>query len=476
VASNNTTTGGLGYRRTTPGVWQGGTASGGAVYKAAGEASIVGCTLAGNSSVSGTFCSGYGGAIYQSGGNLHVVTSLLGYNWVFGGKGVADAVGTPMSAAPAFGGAVFASSGSVWITNSTLAGNFALGGPGYSYGQVGSAFGGGVYSSGTLQAANSTLSGNIARTGMPGGSSANMPNAWGGGLCNSGGTANLNYVTFSGNSAEQTPGGAAGTGSTLGGGIYTTNATPTLHCIIVANSPSGSNSFGALVDGGYNLGSDASCNFNNTGSLNNTDPKLAPLDYYDGPTPTLALLAGSPAMNAGDSTSYLSTDQRGRARPFGSAPDIGAFESSPPYTIHGTVSGATFRQEVSLTAGSSTSSSTNHGSYGLLGLAAGTWSVIPKSPYYLFLPASQSVTVGPDQIGVNFKAYHWHEMSLDDFTTSFMHVIFAGTNGQSYRLLASPNFNQWSPVLTNTIDSSRYLEFFLPVGPAPAQFYRMITP
>jgi hypothetical protein len=55
------------------------------------------------------------------------------------------------------------------------------------------------------------------------------------------------------------------------------------------------------------------------------DPKLATLGQYGGPTNTLRLKAGSPAINAGGPVS-LATDQRGVARPRGSAADIGAYE------------------------------------------------------------------------------------------------------------------------------------------------------
>ena len=52
-----------------------------------------------------------------------------------------------------------------------------------------------------------------------------------------------------------------------------------------------------------------------------------PLANYGGPTATMALLPGSPAIDAGISVAGVTTDQRGIARPQGSAPDIGAFES-----------------------------------------------------------------------------------------------------------------------------------------------------
>jgi hypothetical protein len=77
---------------------------------------------------------------------------------------------------------------------------------------------------------------------------------------------------------------------------------------------------------GHNLSSDATCGFNNVGSLNNTDPMLGPLTNNGGPTLTMALLPGSPAIDAGDSSAAPATDQRGFPRPAGLASDIGAFE------------------------------------------------------------------------------------------------------------------------------------------------------
>jgi hypothetical protein len=46
--------------------------------------------------------------------------------------------------------------------------------------------------------------------------------------------------------------------------------------------------------------------------LNNTDPKLGPLADYSGPTLTMALLTGSPAINGGSTANAPPTDQRGR--------------------------------------------------------------------------------------------------------------------------------------------------------------------
>ena len=62
-------------------------------------------------------------------------------------------------------------------------------------------------------------------------------------------------------------------------------------------------------------------------NLINTDPLLGPLADNGGPTQTMALLPGSPAINAGVAVPGVTTDQRGVTRPQGNATDIGAFES-----------------------------------------------------------------------------------------------------------------------------------------------------
>jgi hypothetical protein len=56
------------------------------------------------------------------------------------------------------------------------------------------------------------------------------------------------------------------------------------------------------------------------------DPKLGPLADNGGPTLTMALLPGSPAIDAGNTSLAPATDQRGFPRPAGLAADLGAFE------------------------------------------------------------------------------------------------------------------------------------------------------
>jgi len=91
---------------------------------------------------------------------------------------------------------------------------------------------------------------------------------------------------------------------------------------------------------GYNLDSDGTCGFSHPTDLSGVDPMLGPLQDNGGPTPTHALLPGSPAINAipvedctydddgdpGTPEVPLTTDQRGVRRPQGGRCDIGAYE------------------------------------------------------------------------------------------------------------------------------------------------------
>ena len=72
--------------------------------------------------------------------------------------------------------------------------------------------------------------------------------------------------------------------------------------------------------------------YHNQASTNPSSPidaKLAPLDYYGGPTQTQIPESGSPVLGAGSTSnaSGLSTDQRGFARVVAGSVDIGAFQT-----------------------------------------------------------------------------------------------------------------------------------------------------
>jgi hypothetical protein len=86
---------------------------------------------------------------------------------------------------------------------------------------------------------------------------------------------------------------------------------------------------------GHNLADDGTCLLEGPGDQPDTDPGLGPLGKNGGPTATMALSYGSPAVDQGTADG-LTADQRGRRRPVdlssianasgGDGADIGAFE------------------------------------------------------------------------------------------------------------------------------------------------------
>ena len=72
---------------------------------------------------------------------------------------------------------------------------------------------------------------------------------------------------------------------------------------------------GQVASLGYTLDRDGTCATGAVGDLPSTDPLLGPLADNGGPTDTHLLLAGSPAIDAGDNFSCTLQDQRGVARP-----------------------------------------------------------------------------------------------------------------------------------------------------------------
>jgi hypothetical protein len=293
-------------------------------------------TLANLAISDGSSLGGDGGAIYSD-GTLTVTNSTFSGN--SGG----------------FGGAIF-NGGTLTLTNSTLSGNTATGGAIYNdYGGTltvtnctfsGNSGGpGGAIASditrnygGTLTVTNCTFSGNTVGTGA---------NGHGGGAIANGGTLTVTNGTFSGNTADALGGAIINsdtvtvTNSTFsgnsdhdGGTIYNYSGTLTLTNAIVASSTSRGNCVGSITDGGHNLDSDGSCGVGPA-----TDPKLDPegLANNGGPTQTIALRVGSPAINAGDETVCAAPpvnnlDQRGYVRPGTGATrcSIGAYEFNSP--------------------------------------------------------------------------------------------------------------------------------------------------
>src|SRR5439155_8572297 len=84
---------------------------------------------------------------------------------------------------------------------------------------------------------------------------------------------------------------------------------------ILATTGFDANCVGSVTSLGHNLDSDGSCALAAEGDLSSVDPKLGALADNGGPTQTQALLAGSPAIDAGTNSGCPSTDQRGQPRP-----------------------------------------------------------------------------------------------------------------------------------------------------------------
>lgn len=293
-------------------------------------------------------------------------------------QGVTLTGGNGIGASPnSRGGAIVAGSQQIFLTDSVVTGNKA---------GVGGAIGFSTFGAGRLNLQRSTISNNIA-TQFSGAVD----------FVNSGGFT-IENSTLSGNQSSA-DGGAIGVFGTLyvglirnstisgniaagsGGAIslYSSLTPATLSIVnsTIANNTSGGIKGGAVAAEGskaaavvldssivsnnlhtggsnpdFNTASTVTANFSAVGSKNGAATfvadattttllgqnfKLGTLADNGGPTQTIALLSGSPLINAGSNTASLAFDQRGFgfARVSGGLPDIGAFEfqSAPPAKV-----------------------------------------------------------------------------------------------------------------------------------------------
>ena len=235
-----------------------------------------------------------GGGIYNL-GTLALMDSMV--------TGNIAGVGACGSLCGALGGGIYNYSGATMtISDTTIAGNSVS----LSCTRGGCFVrGGGILNAGMLTLINSTVSGNTAQYTFNGILAA----AHGGGLDNSG-TVDIDSSTISGNTATDAGGGGISNGSTA----------VIQNSVLASNS--GGNCSGRITSSIYTLSSDTTCVLAGSGDLNNVNPKLGTLGNYGGPTQTIPLLSGSPAIDAGDPSGctdsqghLLTTDQRGYPRP-----------------------------------------------------------------------------------------------------------------------------------------------------------------
>ncbi len=283
-----------------------------------------------------------GGALYSL-GNVTVTNSTFHLAGANGGDG-GDAFGPTCIGAHqagdgggARGGAIFADGGSMIINTATFANNFATGGNGGDGGQTNGGLNCGNHGAGGL--------------------------AYGGAITNNAGTLNIKHATISLNNAQAGNTGVNQGGANkparlvaegTGGGIRVGPGIVTLENTIIAGNTAanglgdttgaptpGPNVDGAVISAGHNLLGTATeaTGFTGPGDQTGADPMLAALADNGGPTQTMELLTGSPAIDKGVAAG-ASFDQRGLLRTYddpaipnatlGDGTDIGAFEIQGP--------------------------------------------------------------------------------------------------------------------------------------------------
>jgi hypothetical protein len=319
-----------------------GSGFGGAIYatfSAVGSLSVSNSTFSGNSAGGnggdgGTSGRGFGGGIYLSlagtEGTLSVTGSEFSHNTVGGMGGGGDHSGS------GFGGGMYASypsTATITVDRNSFS-DARVGGDGATGPDGGTGSAGGFYLNGSgITAAVSVTNNTIARNSIGGAAGAGIGSGvgLGGGLFLSGGTFNLLNNTIDANTT--------GTATSVGGGIYGANggssAISLKNTIVSGNAAGeGSNCADPFTSGGHNIEDTApsQCGLGAAGDRVGVNPLLGPLANNGGLTLTQGLLAGSPAIDAGDNSGCPATDQRGVARPQAGACDIGAYELAPPAT------------------------------------------------------------------------------------------------------------------------------------------------
>jgi Collagen triple helix repeat (20 copies)/Right handed beta helix region len=345
----------------------GSATSGGGIEHLGGQLTLSGVVFRGNRA------SGAGGALHvvPAASSVRIVSSRFESNEGLLGAGVAIADGTSSAfvegcdfdgnSATLAGGGLYFGGTTLRVTGSTFNGNSSAGGP--------AGGGGGIYvgaGAGTTLIQDSSFTENLA-SGFPsfgGGVAAIQLGSddfrverslfaantaqLGAGLClgQSGAHAHILTSTFYSNNGPALEMFAAGSGApsilyvaastfaaNTGAAVaLTEQGGPSVTGIFRNNLLSGSGQtragVGDFVSVGHNLTSDAA--FLGDHDIGNVDPLLGELADNGGPTRTMALASGSPAIDAGECAAYLpvserlTVDQRGMARD--GACDIGAFE------------------------------------------------------------------------------------------------------------------------------------------------------
>lgn len=323
---------------------------------------ISGMTITGGNGTGGE--SSAGGGIYAGGGLTLTDSKVTGNTAQSGGGGIyarstlsidGSTISDNTMQADEDGGGIYCDCTTLSIDHSTVSGNHDLAGEGFDAGGGIYLF---VYTPGTISAkplvaapatALSPGTATISNTTVSGNSVNGAGDGLGGGIYLSLGTLNLTNSTISGNTAS-TQGGGIDDNGTLNSANNTlanngapdganlaanyTNAGGIENTIVAEPQGGGENcatySGGLPPSQGHNLEDDSakSCEFTAAGDISGVSAVLGGLANNGGPTQTMALLAGSPAIDHGATIASITTDQRGgpRPQPPGGAYDIGAYE------------------------------------------------------------------------------------------------------------------------------------------------------
>ena len=491
----------------------------------AGGAGGSGASIGGNGGNGGNGGSAHGGAIYNSGVLLLTNCTFAGNSLLAGAGGAPGTAGSGASSSnPGAGGAggsvagaaVYnATNGVLNIVNCVFYQNSATGGTSATAGVGGSgntglpgatgggASGGAVASDGQSTVVNTTFYGNsaIGGTGGMGGSGfvfsgngGSGGNAYGGGFSSTGSGA-LTNCTFSTCAATGGTNGISG-GRTAVDGSLGLSRGDNLACVagtlllknsLFAAGVNGHNVYGSFTDQGNNLSSDATPGFTRPTSRQLLDPQLDVLNANGGPTLTMALLRGSPAIDAAENLSFPLFDQRGSLRPtltYSNYADIGAFEFGVNYLVAGFVSlGGLGLSGIPVSATNSSgqvfSTVTTNGDYSF-NLLPGTFTVGPQ-PVGSFTPASRAVSVFTNVVNVNFALANAGPATIaraaKPASPSSLVLSFATVPNQVYRIQTSTNLVNWTGVLTNTATGSGPVYFTNTIATnIPYRFVRLVSP
>jgi hypothetical protein len=311
----------------------GGEGGGGILNLAGATTAVVGSTVSHNMvSAGGT---DYGGGIYNLG------SMVIDHSAVAGNLVRASSVAN--QPAYAYGGGI-ANLGSMSILAGAVNRNQADGGLNNIIHQQGD--GGGIYTTGLLTLDGSTVSGNLV--------GPNNHNSGGGGVYSAGRATLITNSTIAGNELNTHSQGLGGgiyyfatsasvrhstiaanvalsEGSAYGGGMASSVSQVSVWDTVVAGNQgvTGPDLYGALASSGYNLfGKSAGGSGYAPSDLLDMNALLGPLQDNGGPTLTMALLPGSPAIDSGDNANAPEWDQRGPGYPriVNGTIDRGAFE------------------------------------------------------------------------------------------------------------------------------------------------------